>query len=209
MALALLWFLVTMPQLPRLPRLLLSALAALATMGGIAAAEDDDRSSLLTYRAGATFGVGVGGGHIGCSDDDGDDCDGDGANEAAGLNLRAGLMLSPSLALTGDLWAMAHTEDQLTVSQAIAAAVLRGWVSDRLWLQGGLGVARSSAEVDVGDLDLMSETDYVPAAVAGIGIEVISTDHLALDLELKAGSGLYEDNIQIYNLSLGAGVSFY
>jgi len=55
----------------------------------------------------------------------------------------------------------------------------------------------------------MSETDYVPAAVAGIGVEVVSTGHLALDLELKGGSGLYEDNIQIYNLSLGAGVSFY
>lgn len=191
-----------------LPRLLLTSLTALAATAGSAAAEDD--SSLLSTRDGATFGVGVGGGHIGCSDDEGNDCDGDGTNEAAGLNLRAGIMLSPRLALTGDLWAMAHTEDELTVTQTIAAAVLRGWVSERLWLQGGLGMARATAEIDLGQFgDIMSETDYVPAAVAGIGVEVLSSEHLALDLELKGGSGLYEDNIQIYNLSLGAGVSFY
>jgi hypothetical protein len=192
-------------------KMLSFALFTLAMTAGNAAADE----LLYTGREGATFGVGVGGGTIGCSDRDGNDCGGSGDLDAAGLSFRAGFMLNPSLALSADLWGMGRTEDDgaasVTVSQAIAAATLRGWLAPQVWLQGGLGVARSAADVDAGDgeIEVMSETDYVPAATAGIGVEVISTDAMALDLELKAGTGLYEDDIQIYNVSLGAGVSFY
>jgi hypothetical protein len=188
-------------------RVAIGSLAAVSLSAGVAAAEDE----LYAGRDGATFGVGVGGGTIGCSDSDGNDCGGSGDLDAAGVSFRAGFMLNPNLALTGDLWAMGRTEDDRTVSQGIATATLRGWVAPSVWLQGGLGVARSAAEIDIGDgaIELMSETDYVPAATAGIGVELISTDALALDLELKAGTGLYEDDIQIYNMSHGAGVSFY
>lgn len=189
-------------------RVLLGSLAAVAMAAGVAAAED---RSIYGERNGATFGIAVGGGTIGCSDSDGSDCGGTGDLDAGGVSMRAGFMISPGLALAGEVWAMSRTENEFNVSQAIAAATLRGWLSPRLWLQGGVGVARSAAEVELGDdsLELMSETDYVPAAVAGIGVELISTDHLALDLELKGGSGLYEDDIQVYNLSAGVGVSFY
>jgi hypothetical protein len=178
-----------------------------AALGNHAAA---DRDSSLTARSGATFGVGVGGGNLGCRDSDGADCDGDDANSAGGISVHAGFLLSPRLALSGELWGMAHTDDRFTITQGIAAAVLRGWVSKRVWLQGGFGVARSTAEVDLGDLGgIMSETDYVPAATLGVGAEVLSTENLAVEIELKGGSGLYESDIQIYNLSLGAAVSFY
>lgn len=188
-------------------KMLSFALFTLAMTAGNAAADE----LLYTGREGATFGVGVGGGTIGCTDRDGNDCGGSGDLDAAGLSFRAGFMLNPSLALSADLWGMGRTEDEVTVSQAIAAATLRGWLAPQVWLQGGLGVARSAADVDAGDgeIELMSETDYVPAATAGLGVEIISTDAMALDLELKAGTGLYEDDIQIYNVSLGAGVSFY
>jgi len=192
-------------------KMLSFALFTLAVTAGNAAADE----LLYTGREGATFGVGVGAGTIGCSDRDGNDCGGSGDFDAAGLSFRAGFMLNPSLALSADLWGMGRTEDNgvrsVTVSQGIATATLRGWIAPQLWLQGGLGVARSAADVEVEDdqVELMSETDYVPAAVAGIGVEVISTEQLALDIELKAGTGLYEDDIQIYNVSLGAGVSFY
>jgi hypothetical protein len=184
----------------------LISLAGLTISVGVAAADGWDQS-----RQGATFGIGVGGGTIGCSDSDGNDCGGSGDIDAGGINVRAGYMLTPGLALAGDLWAMSRSEDEFTVSQAIAAATMRGWLSPRLWLQGGVGVARSAADVDAGDgsISVMSETDYVPAAVAGLGYELISSDTMALDIELKGGTGLYEDDIQVYNLSLGAGVSFY
>lgn len=188
-------------------KMLSFALFTLAVTAGTASADE----LLYTGREGATFGVGVGGGTIGCSDSNGNDCGGSGDIDAAGLSLRAGFMLNPSLALSADLWGMSRDEGEMTVSQAIAAATLRGWVAPQVWLQGGLGVARAAADVDAGDgqISVMSETDYVPAATAGVGVEVISTDAMALDLELKAGTGLYEDDIQIYNVSLGAGVSFY
>jgi len=192
-----------------LSRLFFASITALAASGGVAAA-DGALSTTRDTRDGATFGVGLGGGHIGCQDADGNDCDGDGANEAGGVNVRAGFMLNPRLALAGDLWGMAHTEDRLTVSQVIVAGVVRGWVAPRLWVQGGLGIARSAVELDLGDLGtVMSESDVVPAVVAGIGVEAIASEKLALDIELKGGSGLYEDDIQVYNVSLGAAVSFY
>lgn len=189
-------------------RVLFGSLAAVAMTAGGAAADD---RSIYGERDGATFGLAVGGGTIGCSDSEGSDCGGTGDLDAGGASMRGGFMISPGLALSGDVWAMSRTEDELKVSQAIAAATLRAWLSPRLWLQAGVGVARSASEVELGDdsIELMSETDYVPAAVAGIGVEVISTDHLALDLELKAGTGLYEDDIQVYNVSAGVGVSFY
>ncbi|MCE9576169.1 MAG: outer membrane beta-barrel protein [Deltaproteobacteria bacterium] len=180
--------------------------AGLASLTSVAIADGDDAPA----RNGATFGVGVGGGHIVCTTKDGDDCDGDGANPAGGLDLRAGAMLSPRVALGAEVWGMTHRDDRLKVSQGIIAGVVRGWVADRLWLQGGAGVARTTAEYDLGGLGTFtSKSDWVPAIVLGVGLELVSAPKFALDLELKGGTGLYDHEINVQNISLGVGVSFY
>lgn len=188
------------------PSLLTMSLLSLPLAGTAAAdlGEDDvDRA-----RTGATFGIGLGGGHMGCAVD-GEDCGDDATRPAGGLGLRAGWMLSPSLALTGDLWAMTHRDDRLTVTQGILAAKVRAWVLPRLWVEGGAGVARASAEVDLGIGDVMAESETVPAVAGGVGVEVVRTPELGLDVELEAGTGFYEDELQVYQVSLGAAVSFY
>ncbi len=184
----------------------LATCAGLAALTSVAIADGDG----VPARTGATFGIGIGGGHIACTTQDGDDCDGDGANPAAGLDLRAGAMLSPHLALGAELWGMTHRDDRLTVSQGILAGVVRGWVTDRLWLQGGFGVARTTAEYDLGGLGtVQSKSDWVPAIIGGVGLELMSAPRFALDLELKAGTGLYDHEVNVQNVSLGVGVSFY
>ncbi len=175
-----------------------------------ASAQEVSSSTALEARTGGTFGVALGAGHIGCTNADGDDCDGDGANEAGGIAVHAGWMVTPRLALIGKAWGMTHREDRLTINQGIVAAAARGWLLPRLWLEGGVGVARSTAEYDLGSgIDLMSESDTVPALIAGVGVEVLRGDRYALDLELQGGSGLYESDIRVYNVAIGAGLSFY
>jgi hypothetical protein len=158
-------------------------------------------------RDGATFGIGVGGGHMGCSVD-GDPCSDDSTRPAGGINLRAGWMLTPRLALTGNLWGMAHEDERLTVRQGIFSGKLRSWFGP-LWLEGGLGVARASTEIDLGFGEAMSESETVPAIVGGIGFEVLSTSSMGLDIQLDAGTGFYDDEVRVHQVALGAAVNFY
>lgn len=160
-------------------------------------------------RSGATFGVGLGLGHIDCEDADGNDCDGDGVTSAFGLAARAGVMVSRGAALAGEVWGMRHDEGDLDVEQLMITGQVRGWVAPQLWLQGGVGVARTTTRYDFGVGQVVDESDLVPALVGGVGVEVVSDRTFALDLELKAGSGLYRDDLRVYNLALGLGLSFY
>jgi hypothetical protein len=159
-------------------------------------------------RDGATFGVGIGGGHMGCTVD-GEPCSDDSTRPAGGLSLRAGWMLTPRLALTGNLWGMAHQDDRLTVRQGIFAGKVRSWVLDRLWLEGGLGVARASTEIDLGIGQSMTESETVPAIVGGIGLEIVRTPSMGVDLQLDAGTGFYDDEVRVHQVALGAAVNFY
>ena len=160
-------------------------------------------------RYGTTFGFGLGVGHLACEDADGNDCGGPGNLPAGGLSVRVGQLIGPGSEVSGELWGMTHSEDAGSVSQVILAGQFRGWVVPRLWLQGGLGIARSSSEYNTGVGTIYSESDIVPAAVVGVGTEIVSDPGFAVDLELKAGAGLYQDNICIFNVSMGVGVSFY
>jgi hypothetical protein len=160
-------------------------------------------------RDGLILSVGVGAGRLGCSTDDGDDCDGNGSIRAAGLVGEAGLMLSPSLALVGQISGAVHKDDDFELSQWIAAGALRGWVAPRLWIEGGFGAARTRVDVMGDFLDFSAESETVPAAVAGIGAEVISSDKFALDIALRGATGFYEDDFNVYQITLGAGATFF
>ncbi|MEZ4365215.1 MAG: hypothetical protein R2939_02870 [Kofleriaceae bacterium] len=159
-------------------------------------------------RTGAMFSVGLGGGHLGC-DNDGEDCSGDGPVQAGSFFGEVGAMVAPGLAVLGHLAVTAHRDDDVTVSQTMLAGALRAWLVPRLWVEGGLGVARAKVDVDGEVIDLMSESDTVPAVLAGVGVELISTDAFALDVNLRAGSGLYRDDVRLYQASLGVGASFF
>lgn len=183
--------------------LVVTCSGALGLLAGNAAADPVSR-----HRDGATFGIGVGGGHMGCTVD-GEPCSDDSTRPAGGINLRAGWMLTPRLALTGDVWGMAHQDERLTVRQGIFAGKVRSWILDRLWLEGGLGVARASTELDLGLGQTMSESETVPAIVGGIGVELIRTPSMGVDVQLDAGTGFYDDEVRVHQVALGAALNFY
>lgn len=179
------------------------AVAAPAAADTVIVANDD-----APARGGFILGATIDGGHMGCQTEDGDDC-GDGVHEAGGFSVHVGGLVTPRLALLAEFWGMAHSEDRFTATQVLATANVRGWIAPRLWLQGGVGVARSKLEFD-GDIIMATSTSsVVPAASAAIGFELVQTPVFGLDIELRAGSGLYRDDIRIYNAALGVGASFY
>lgn len=159
-------------------------------------------------RSGLVLGASIDGGHIGCQTKEGDDC-GNGAHPAGGFSVHVGGMITPALAILGEAWGMAHTQDSFTATQVLATANLRGWIVPHLWLQGGVGVARSKLSFDSSLVSASVTSSTVPAVVAAIGLELVHTPTFGLDVELRGGSGLYRDDVRIYNAALGVGVTFF
>ncbi len=190
-------------------RLSIALAFLVAAVPSLAHADDGDGAVHDSGRGGGTFGVDVGAGHLDCRSDS-SDCAGGGSEAAAGLAIHGGFFVGPNVALVGDLWGMGHTDSNQTVSQGMLTANVRFWPVRRLWLQGGIGAARTTLSYNAGDgLMVESRSDVVPAAMLGIGVEVISARHAALDIELRAGSGFYDNDVHVDNVALGVGVSWY
>lgn len=188
-----------------------SLFAVLATSASPAAADSvvTSTDSRAEARDGMMLSVGLGAGRLGCATDDGDDCDGDGSIRAAGIIGEAGFMLAPSLALVGQISGAAHRDDDYELSQWVAAGALRAWPARRLWLEAGAGAARTRVKVMGDIIDIEAESETVPAVVGGVGAEVLSSDKFALDVALRGAAGLYEDDYNVYQITLGAAATFF
>jgi hypothetical protein len=159
-------------------------------------------------RTGAVVGASIDGGNMGCQTRTGSDC-GDGMRPAGGFSLHGGAMVAPHVALLAELWGMRHTDDDARATQVLVTANLRTWVIPRVWVQAGLGVARSKVSFDDGFATMSSTSSIVPAVSGALGVELVQSPGFGLDLQLRAGTGLYEDDVRIYNAAFGVGVSFF
>ena len=157
-----------------------------------------------SVRSGWNFGVGIGGGEISCG---GPGCDG--VTEAGSLDIQVGKMLRPRLRAVLDIWGMAHSEEDLVVNQSIVTAGLQVWLMSRLWLRGGLGFARAAFTYDgsLGDTGT-DDAQTVFGLAGGIGFEILSRRTFALDLELRGGTGFYDD-IRAHNAAFTIGLTWY
>lgn len=198
------------PGLPRLARLACLAVAfALAAAGAPGASRAEpgryyQEDPAASVRRGWNAGVGVGGGEISCG---GPGCEG--VTEAGSLDVQLGLMLRPRLRAVADLWAMAHREEDLAVNQTIATVGLQLWITSRLWVRGGPGLARAGFTYQgelVGAEEDRAQTRF--GLAGGIGFELLSRPSFALDLELRGGTGFYQD-IRAHNGALTAGLTWY
>jgi hypothetical protein len=190
-----------------LSSLRLTPALALLLVSGAAAAEPGRyyaEAPEASVRSGWNFGFGVGGGDISCG---GPGCDG--VTEAGSLDLEVGRMLRPRLRAVLDIWIMAHREDDLAVNQTIATAGLQYWIVNRLWLRGGIGTARAAFTYQ-GTLGDTADDDAqtVLGLAGGIGVEVLSRRTFALDVELRGGTGFYDD-IRAHNAAFDVAVTWY
>lgn len=180
----------------------ISLLVLGSTSTAFANNDDDERGGLI-------FGLGLDAGHLQLSVGA---CPGEceGVTEAGGLNVHLGLMLTPRLAIVGELWGMGHMEDDFFASQALATVGPQIWLGKRLWIKGGVGAARAGFRYDTAIGGFEDSTDYVFAASAATGFELISTEDFGLDLQLRGGSGFFGTaDTRIRNLSLGVGINWY
>jgi hypothetical protein len=156
-------------------------------------------------RRGATFGGGIGFGSISC---EGTDCSS--MNSAGGLMLHVGGMVAPDFAVMADVWGMLRRDDSATFSQGMLMGAVRFWPVHRLWLGGGLGVARAEWSYDTSSITYTSRTAWVPAVMLNLGVEVVSSPTFSLDVELRGGTGFYDQNdVQVRNLLLGVAINFF
>ena len=188
------------------------SLLTLSALSATAHAQDYSMTQMFEGddgRSGFVLGATLVGGDLVCSTRSGDDCGDRSVKPGAGLSVHAGQMIIPRLALLGELWGMAHTEHALTASQILATANVRGWVAPRLWLQGGLGVARSQISYKTGELMATEQSDLVPAFAAAAGVEVLHERRFAVDIEARGGSGFYTGDARVWNAGVGVGATWF
>lgn len=164
------------------------------------------------HRSGFTIGFGLG---LGTMEDDSGpiDCYDCGYSPVAwGLDFHIGGMLSPTLALVGEIWGQAQTLDSggdaLVQTMVLGAAQM--WVTPQLWLKGGLGVANLSISYDDGYESRSDDIDSGGAIMGAIGYEILHSPQFALDLQLRLGAGFYEGiDEQISSGMFSVGFNWY
>lgn len=114
-------------------------------------------------------------------------------NDATGLQLAFGGMVSPRFALGLDLTALFARDDmgqdELKVFERAIGVWARYWVIPRLWLEGGLASVRAGASSDVEDLPT-----YDGAQIHGaVGFEVLHQVHWSIDVSLRLAAAGYGD----------------
>lgn len=183
-------------------------IAAVALAMGAAAAHAQPAQSPQGTRQGVHFGFGIGGGQMSCESTN-DICDAT-LDEAGGIDLHVGGMINPRLSLQGDVWVMFHTEDRVTISHSITTFAAQYWLFPRLWVKGGVGFAIARAVYDGPLIMLEDETKAVPGIMLNAGYELIAGQSFALDVQLKFGTGFYDDdNIRAHNTALVVGFNWY
>jgi hypothetical protein len=182
---------------------LLSSLLLLSA-SSVAHADPPDRKA----RSGWHVGFGIGGGQMSCESVEGI-CEAT-LDEAGGVDVHVGKLLSPRFSLEGEIWAMFHSEDRVTVSHTITTFGARYWLAPRLWVKGGIGGAVARASYKGPLVRVSDETDTVPGIQVGVGYELMVGDSFALDLQGKAGTGFYDDDqVRAHNASLTVGFNWY
>jgi hypothetical protein len=185
--------------------------AALCGLAGTALAQS---AAPPPPRVGFEGGFGLYGGEINCENENGEFCDG--VNEAGGIDLHANYFFNPSLGLFFDVFPMAHTQDDVTLTHTIVTAGLKWRPVPILTLAGGIGSAQARWRYE-GIINLDAETDTVPAILLSAGLEVLRGRSFALDLQARLGVGFYEEDennngradIQGKNVGFGAALTWF
>ncbi len=161
-------------------------------------------------RVGLELGVGIQAGNLFCSSADSSKCNG--ATAAGGINLDASWFANPRLGLTGDIWAMAHTENNFTVSQVINTIGLKYRLVPVLYVQAGIGAAH--AALSYGN-SFTAQSDDAFAVMGAIGLDVVRGRRFALSIEARAGTGFYGKNdngqpqTEAKSTGIGATLTFF
>ncbi|HKE14748.1 MAG TPA: hypothetical protein VKB80_07785 [Kofleriaceae bacterium] len=157
-------------------------------------------------RRGLTLGVGLG---LGLMDSDSNltDCFGCGDDQPLALALDAhlGVMLSPHLALLGEVFWQGQGVDGDTfdwIGQTMLMGAIQFWLTPQLWIKGGLGVASLTLHYE----DFDDELDTGVAVMGAAGFELLSSPWFSIDIQGRLASGSYDgidDHVNVGTVGLG------
>lgn len=146
---------------------------------------------------GFSFGVGklkIDDSDVACSG-----CDADPVSFA--LEGHIGWMMSPRLALQFEIQGIGQTiaetstfTDTLVQTSAIVGA--QYWITPQLYIKGGLGAAQMAVTRDDGFETQQSDALEGGIVMGAVGYEVLSARNFAIDLQLRATGGAFEDGTE-------------
>lgn len=158
-------------------------------------------------RDGLVIGFSLGWGAMSTSDCP--DCD---SLAGLGLSLHIGAMLNERLALMFDGSGVAHPIEntEATLIHVVDTVAAQYWISDQIWIKGGVGFGQLSINYGDGTEDV-SELG-VGGLIAG-GIEVLQGRNFTLDVQIRGAAATYEndfgDSTTISNGSILIGANWY
>jgi hypothetical protein len=147
-------------------------------------------------REGLVFGVALGVGGTSASNC-GDICGPAGAFEA-----HIGGMVSPTVALEGDVWVNGHDGANDSSTHTLYTFAVQFWPADLFWLKAGIGGGHMGVSSDINGY---SDEDGLGVLAAG-GIEFLHFTTFALDGQLRWGHGFYSEggDVNVWALMIGA-----
>ncbi len=146
-------------------------------------------------REGFTVGVGLGLGSLSIEDSSG---------AGVGLSLRMGGMVSERLGILGEIESVTHFEDGVSWTSSFLGPAILGFVSDQVWLTGGLGVTW----ISLSDGYVEAETTSGGALLFGAGVDVHQSGTFAVSIELRVHAGSI-DGVSTGAGKIGVGFQWY
>ena len=150
----------------------------------------------LPFRSGFMIGLSIGVGSISC-----DGCD---SEAGTGWDFSIGGFINPRTALMYDVSSVVISEGNLNGMNVTNTFAAQYWVSNNLWLKGGLGVGRFILFDDEDSVELGSGT----AVTGAIGYEFFQNFGSAADVQLRLANVSY-DNGSLSNVSALIGYNWY
>jgi hypothetical protein len=140
------------------------------------------------YRSGLVYGFSLGVGGLSLPDC-GDVCGAVGMAE-----FHIGGMVGPRLAIMGDFWEgfRYFSDSNLGNGETyngVYTLAAQYWLTDQLWVKGGVGFGRIQIDSDDANEVVDDETGF--AFMLAAGIEIVQSYNFAVDLQLRYGNIAY------------------
>ena len=130
---------------------------------------------------------------------------------AIGGELHIGSMVTPKLALQGEIWLTTRDLDDFgdsSLNQTLYLLTAQYWLAKRFWIKAGIGVSSLSVTYFDGFEDVTEGLESGTGLMGAIGYEIIQSGNFAADLQLKTGRGMY-DAEEITTNVIGIGINWY
>ena len=161
-------------------------------------------------RKGFVIGLGVGVGAISIADSNAETPFDEAQGGLSLPNLKIGFMLSDRMALLATFPGMIYEVDDRDRSFEAFIPSLQYWVNDRLWVNGGIGLAMDfPALYDMKGLE-GDQFNLGCAVAVSAGFELVQRKNFALDLQSKIHLGrvFLDNDIERDAASFSVGVGF-